>query len=88
MNECFLIGTIINDIEFYFILGKVHDSVVKFQLKLKDKTIISIKAFDEIADYCYSKLNKNDIIFINGQVQTNGEILAINIEKIRKGKEK
>ncbi len=31
------------------------------KLKLEDGTIITIKSYDELADYCFSNLKKGDI---------------------------
>lgn len=59
MNEVFLIGKIINDIEFKFIINYKNISIAMFNIKTSDKQIIKIKAYNELADYCYSKLEIN-----------------------------
>ena len=33
-----------------------------------------VKGYNNIADFCYRKLNKNDKIFINGKINSNMEI--------------
>ena len=68
MNEVFLIGNIVNEIEFKFIINSKNISIAMFNIELDDKQIIKVKAYNEIADYCYSKLKNTDRIFINGEL--------------------
>lgn len=68
MNEVFLIGNIINEIEFKFIINSKNISIAMFYIEIDDKQIIKVKAYNEIADYCYSKLKNTDRIFINGEL--------------------
>ena len=42
-----------------------------------------MKAYDEIADFCYSKLEKNDLVFIVGKLETGGIITIKFIEKLK-----
>lgn len=87
MNECFFIGKIIEDIEFKFINKKrktQNNSIVLFKLKTLDKNMLRVKAYDEIADFCYSKLEKNDLVFIVGKLETDGVIKIKFIEKVIK----
>ena len=39
-----------------------------FNIETDDKQIIKIKAYNELADYCFSKLKNTDRIFINGEL--------------------
>ena len=64
MNLCFFIGEIASDIEFKFILNSKNISIAYFDIELRDKTVITVKCYNEIADYCYSKLKKEKTIFI------------------------
>ena len=79
MNEVFLIGKIISDIEFKFTINSKNISIAMFNMKTTDKQIIKIKAYNELADYCYSKLEINKIVFIKGKFFDN----SINIENIK-----
>ena len=79
MNEVFLIGKIISDIEFKFTINSKNISVAMFNMKTTDKQIIKIKAYNELADYCYSKLEINKTVFIKGKFFDN----SINIENIK-----
>ena len=82
MNLCFVIGKIVSEIEFRFIVdNKKYMSIAYFDIELNNKSIIKVKAYNELADYCYSKLQKNDICFLNGSIDSKMEI---EIEEIYK----
>ena len=72
MNKVFLIGKIITEIEFKFIINSKNISIAKFRIETLDKQTIPIKTYDEIADYIYSKFNKNDWINIEGKIEIDG----------------
>ena len=74
MNLCFLTGKIISKIEFKFILNSKDISIAIFEIELKNKSIVKIKAYNELADYCYRELIKSDYISIVGKICTKGEI--------------
>ncbi len=82
MNECFLIGKIVSKIEFDFIIYDKNISIVRFELKLKNKSIINTKSYNEIADKCYKTLKKGDTVFIQGKIDSKTEIEIKEIEKI------
>ena len=82
MNICFLIGKIISDIEFEFIIKSKNKAISKFKLKTIDNNIIEIYGYDEIADNCYIKLQKGDNIIINGEIRSNGKIEIKLIDKL------
>lgn len=42
--------------------------------KIDENTIIRIKAYDDLADYCYSKLKKGDYIAVYGRISELYEI--------------
>lgn len=75
MNIVFIQGKIISDVEFSFIINSKNVSIAIFEVKLLNKSIVKIKAYNELADYCYSKLSKNDVIFIEGYLNSNMEII-------------
>ena len=79
MNEVFLMGKIISDIAFKFIINSKNISIAMFNIKTSDKQIIKIKAYNELADYCYSKLEINKTVFIQGKILDD----SINIENIK-----
>lgn len=71
MNEVFLIGKIISDIEFKFIINSKNKEIAWFEIETNDKQIVRIQAYNQLADFVYSKLNTNDKVFINGYIETN-----------------
>lgn len=75
MNLCFLQGKVIGNIEFKFILNSPNISVAIFDIELTNKSIVKIKAYDELADYCYSKLKENNQIVIYGYLKEETVIL-------------
>ena len=82
MNICSLIGKIISDIDFKFIVNnKKYYSIAIFQIELNNKSIITVKGYNDIADFCYRKLNKYNNILIKGNINNKFEV---NIEEINK----
>ena len=71
MNEVFLIGKIISDIEFKFIINSKNKAIAYFEIETVDKQIVRVQAYNQFADFAYSKLNSNDKVFINGYIETN-----------------
>ena len=61
MNKCFFIGKLVSDIDFRFIIhNRKNISIARFELELNHKNKITVIGYNEIADFCYSHLNKND----------------------------
>ncbi len=79
INMCFLIGKIVSEIEFDFILNSKNISIVNFLLELNNKSVISIKGYNKIADFCYSKLDIGDNIMIYGNIDNKMEIIIEEI---------
>ena len=83
MNICFLTGKIINDIDFKFIVDdKKYYAIAIFQIELNNNSVITVKGLNEIADYCYRNLNKNEYCIIEGIIVSNFNILLQNITKM------
>jgi len=49
-------------------------SIAIFKLKIDVNTILTIKAYDKLADYCYSKLKIGNYILALGRINCLGEI--------------
>ena len=81
MNLVFILGKIISDIEFKFIINSKNKSIAIFKIQLLNNSEITLKAYNEQADYCYSKLNKNDIVYIEGYLNYKMQIIVNDIEK-------
>ena len=76
MNEVFLIGKVLKEVEFKFIINSIRISKAKFSIKtVTDNEIINIVAYDEIADYVYRNVKKEDTIMINGYIENNNVIM-------------
>lgn len=84
MNICFLMGKIISEINFKFMIQGKNKSIAIFQIEVENKTIITVKGYDEIADYCYEQLKKTDYVIIQSLLNSKGEIEIIEIEKQEK----
>lgn len=96
MNLCFLIGKIISEINFKFVLNSKNISVAYFKVELNNKSIVEVKAYNELADYCYSKLEKGNKVEIQGCLNNEMEIIIeefnvlnkTNIKKFKKSYKK
>ena len=84
MNEVFLIGNIVNEIEFKFIINSKNISIAMFNIETDDKQVIKIKAYNELADYCYSKLEKSKRVFIYGKISKNNIIVKEIYQMLQK----
>ena len=85
MNICFIIGKIVEDIKFDFMLNRIHNSIVQFKIKDERKNNIKIVGYDKIADYCYKNLKKNDTVIIEGKIgnlKNSMVIMIINCIKL------
>ncbi len=74
MNEVFLIGKIAKDIQFDFIINSKNKAMAKFIIRTIDKQLISIKAYDKMADLAYGRLQK----FLYGKLHC-GFVEAVRI---------
>ena len=82
MNEVFLIGKIISNIEFKFTINSKNKAIACFEIKTTDKQIVRVQAYNQLADFAYSKLNTNDKVFINGYIEDNVvKVKSINVWK-------
>lgn len=84
MNICFVIGKIVEDIKFDFMLNSMHNSIVQFNIKDERKNNIKIVGYDEIADYCCKSLKKNDTVIIEGKIRNLKNSMVIMITNCTK----
>ena len=76
MNEVFIIGKVITEVKFDFILNSKHISIARFRvITVRDKQEIEIMAYDEMADYVYANLKHEDVVMINGYLEYDKVIL-------------
>ena len=71
MNLCFLAGKIYSDIDFNFIMKGKNYSIAQFILELFDGTLVYLNAYDDVADYLYSKFKKEDVIFCEATLRSD-----------------
>ena len=86
MNTCFLIGKIVSDIKFDFMIYSKYTSIIQFDMKDKRKNIIKIVGYDKIADYCYKNVKKNNIVFIEGRMENIEDNTIVKIIEIKNDK--
>ena len=75
MNIVLVYGKIVSKIEFKFMLSKKHISITVFYIELSNKSIVKIKAYDNMADKCYRQLEKGNNIAIEGKLMNECIIL-------------
>ena len=78
MNICFVIGKIISEIKFDFIIenNTISKDIVttRFEILLENGSIIKVKSYGKIAEECFQKYVKSDIVSIYGMLNSNGEL--------------
>ena len=75
MNICFVMGKIVSDIEFRFIINSKDISISIFKIELSNNSIITVKGYNEKADMCYQKIIKGDIVGIQGYLNKKCELI-------------
>ena len=76
MNEVFIIGKVITEVKFDFILNSKHISAVRFGfMTMCDKQEINVITYNEKADYVYANLKHEDVVMINGYLEYDKVIL-------------
>lgn len=81
MNEVFLIGKVIKEIEYRFMLEKGKNAKAEIKLELLDKTQLKVIAYNEEADYTIQNIRENDIVLIYGMIKET-EVIIKNIHII------
>ena len=83
MNEVFLIDNIKTKINFNFMINSKSVSIVRFIIKTLDNQNIKLYLYDKYADFAYSKLKIEDLIFIYGKLYKDG-VKCYKIKKLNK----
>ena len=81
ISLCFLIGKVVSEIKFDFILNSKDISISRFSIELENKSIVIVKGYNEIADYCYKNLITGSIVGVQGSLNSNKEIIIIDIKE-------
>lgn len=86
MNIVIICGKIVSKIDFKFIYNRyknselkhkekyTHTSIVKCKVKLLNNSIVEIYGYDEISDYLYRNFKENQIITIEGKIDSEMKI--------------
>ena len=81
MNICFFMGKIVSEVDFQFIINDRRNiSIAIFEVELNNKSKITVIGYNEIADFCYSRLKKNDNIAFQGYLDREIKVI---LEKIK-----
>ena len=68
-------GKIISEIDLKFIINnKEICSIAMFEIELMNTTKLKVKAYNEIADYCYKNYEKNKYVCISGRINSEIEV--------------
>ena len=84
MNLCILLGKIVSEIQFKFIIKSKNKSIAYFDMELLNKSIIKIKSYDNMADFVYRRLNTGQSVIIEGKIREDGSIECRSIKVNRK----
>lgn len=74
MNICFIQGKIKSKIEYKFFYKSKKISIARTKIEIENKNIIIIKGYNNIADWMYQHLKQDDIICIQGKIDSKMEI--------------
>ena len=80
MNFCVLYGKIVSKVEFKFIIKSKNKAIAYFDMLLLNKSVVCVKAYNEIADYFYRNLNKNQTVIVEGKVRSDGTVECKNVK--------
>ena len=72
-NNICKVGIPVNSLEKY--VEKFNQMQYSYIIYDYDKQVIKIKAYNELADYCYSKLETRQRVFIYGEISENDVIV-------------
>ena len=76
MNLCFIKGKILEKINFQFLYQKKNISIARTKLELQNGSIITIKGYDEMADWMIQKIKKEDEVIMQGELDTRMEVVV------------
>ena len=75
-------GKIISEIDFKFVINNKNiKAIIMFELKLNNDSKILVIGYNEMADFCYSKLKPNDKVTLQGYLNSEINVIIENIKK-------
>ena len=81
MNRCFLIGKIVSELGFKFVVNSKIKSICFFKIELSNNSIVEIVGYNLIADSCYRRLKKGMYVTVEGMIENKGRFIVIEIVK-------
>lgn len=78
MNICFVIGKIVSEIEYRFMINSRNKSIVQLWLETSNFNKIYIVGYDDIADKIYNMFEKGDFISFCGKIESDKIIVNYN----------
>ena len=84
MNRCFIMGKVISEPEFNFLYKSKKISISYLYIEFANKNVIKVFGYDEMADYIYSKIKKENFIYVEGEIRVNDRNMEIEVIDIRK----
>ena len=88
MNLCILLGKIVSEVEFKFIINSKNKSIAYFDLELLNKSIVKVKGYNDKADYIYRKLKKGQNVIIEGKIREGRNVEYEKSEILQKDNNK
>lgn len=74
MDDIVVMGKIINEVKFEFIIKEKNKSIAYFDMELSNKSIVRVKAYNYRADYVFRNYKMNQIVVIKGKIRNDGSI--------------
>ena len=82
MNICFVIGKIVSEIEYRFMINSRNKAIVQMLLETNKGNKIYVTGYNEIADKIYNIFEKGDFISFCGKIESD-KIIIEYIEEIK-----
>ena len=79
MNLVYIQGKVVSKIDFKFIINSKNISIAISKVELSNKSVVKVKAYNEMADYCYRKLSEGREVIIEGRLNTKLEVICNKI---------
>ena len=74
-------GKIVSEVDFQFIINDRRNiSIAIFEVELNNKSKITVIGYNEMADFCYSRLKKNDNIAFQGYLDSEIKVILEDIK--------
>lgn len=86
VNECCVIGKVLNEPELDFLYQSKRSSVAYFWIVLSNNSKIRVIGYDDNADYIYQTVKKDEVLSIEGILRVSKNTLELEATEIEKVK--